>query len=201
MTDVFNDIESLDDDDLERVNRLIKKLASRKSSDQNEGDTLSRSQRKRRKKVDNRDDEAIMDHGEGRKRPRNRKVVTPEEDRRQRRQSRQGRATPRTERNKRRQGGVRRKNKGSAGRTESFDTSGGRENRFLKMRERNEAQKDVAIDRALSGGQQPTLRPQQYEPVEAQCRKCDLYFDVHPSQVYDDPDLGLVFTCNNCAGR
>lgn len=113
----------------------------------------------------------------------------------------QGRSSPRNTQNQtqrvRRKGG---RGRGGAGRTESVTLSN--ENKFERMRERNNFKADAEIDKKLWGNRQPTERPDEFEFVEVQCKECGKWYDINPNLIYLDQDSREVnFTCDNCVPR
>ena len=115
-----------------------------------------------------------------------------------------GRKEPRSARNKRKtQSSVKRhgrRKKGVQARTEPVQIDN--ENKFLMMRERNSEKKDTSIDKKLWQNREPTVRPEKFEYAEVQCKKCGLWFDVHPGLIYVDPDTKEpTFTCDDCVAH
>lgn len=204
MSDIMSDLDQLTPEELEKVGRLISKFANKEEVPK----TRKRKGRggKRKKPLDKKDQELIVEQQHGRTN-RRRRILESEDDEIERPRQGRGRSQPRTQ--QRQNNGVRRggkgrgrgKGRGNGGimaRTESVQLEGG--NRFDKMRERNSERQDVEIDRKLWGKRQPSERSPQYEPVEAQCIGCNLWFDVNPGLVMIDPDTREPsFTCNNCS--
>lgn len=196
------DLEKLTPEELEKVGNLINKFA-RRHEDGAESKP-KKSHHKRNKKVDRPEpqQELMIEHGVGRKQPR-KKILENESDTPTTRSAGQGRTEPRKNQNRRSRsrGSRRRTGKGETlMRTEPVRLSS--ENKFLTMKERNAKKSDTKIDKKLWGENTATERPETYEPIEVQCKECDLWFDVNPSMLMVDPDTkDYNFTCNNCAGR
>lgn len=172
MSDIIKNLESLTPEELQKVGNLIEKFAKRKS-DNNE--------------VDSTETEDIIEKPRQKSKPK--RTV-------------QGRSSPRNPANQRKDTRVRRRgpSRGGAGRTESVVLSN--ENKFERMRERNNYKADAEIDKKLWGNRQPTERPDEFEFVEAQCKECGKWYDINPSLVYVDQDSREInFTCDNCVPR
>ena len=199
MTDNINDkIENLTPDQLESLGRLIDKFSRRNSNDQEE-------ERKPRKNNKTKPQK-------GRSKPRSKIIIPGEENLEEEKEpikrvvkNRKGRSEPRNSDLKtqkrervRRPPGKGQKAGTTLARTESVSLSG--ENKFEKMRERNSHKKDSVIDKKLWGDNQPEQRPDEFSGfVEIECKSCELWYDVHPSEIYMDPDQGPSYTCDNCS--
>ncbi|RLI51659.1 hypothetical protein DRO61_01855 [Candidatus Bathyarchaeota archaeon] len=181
MSDIITNLEDLNPEDLKAVGNLINKLAKR-NKQQNPEQTVDKQESSG---YDN--PEPTAQQSAGRSQPRNTKS---------------GRSSPRASANKRpepvRRGrGV---SRGGQGRTESVSLAN--ENKFERMRERNDFKKDSAIDRKLWGDRNPTERPEEFEFAEAQCKVCRNWFDINPNLVLLDPETKEYnFTCDNCVPR
>lgn len=199
MSDIIENLESLSPEELEKVANLINKFAKRK-----EDDGRQQKKRKRKKKrVDDNDAELIVEEQVGRKKPRKR-ILLDENDEVERPKTRgRGRTQPRRQsarRKKQNYRGNKGRSKGVMAKTESVQLSG--ENRFMKMKERYSNKKDSVIDKKLWENREVSARPDEYEPIEVQCKECELWYDVNPATVLMDRDSGdYNYTCNNCVRR
>ena len=209
MSNIQTNLENLTPEELQKVSNLIEKFASRKEESSDEKPQKKRRRRKKpKKRVDEPEQEVIIEHGQGRNKPRQR-IVLPDEpiDPNEKRVSGRGRTEPRNPRNQRAQSVRRGRGKGPRmgrgnrlARTESVNLSG--ENKFDTMRERNQAKADTKIDKALWANREASQRPDKFEYAEVQCLACKLWFDIQPNLVMIDEDTGVPnFTCNNCSRR
>lgn len=181
MSEELNDaLSTLDDADMDKVEALIQRLAKAKSKGKQQRRRLppkvaEKIKRSRRKKdLDNSEEQPNV-RPQRRKRagPRTRQKASDQERRPQRRR------------------------KKFASR-EAIQT-GPRHNKFLDMQESKMHKGDRKTDKLLSGNNSPTPRMGTANLIEAECRGCGYIFDVHPSVVFNDPDIGPVFECNDCA--
>lgn len=171
--DAFNALDSLSVNDLERVERLIQKLAGRKNAKTETEEPVRHGPRKRKNQkqtLDREPDERII----GKRRQGNRQSKTQQ------------------------MGNSRRDQKGRQARIAPFET-GPRENEFLDMRVAKSKNKDRKADLALAGDAEITPRGERSPFIEAQCQECQDYFDVSPEFVHYDSEKGKMFTCNECA--
>ena len=194
MSDVFDNLSNLNEEELKAVAKLIDKFANRKDKPRDR-------HRNRKPKKEREDTEIVEDVQVGREKPRKR-IVQRENERINRPRSGRGRTEPTKEYNKKRgekqRGNNRRGNKTMA-RTESVQLEG--HNKFLDMPDRHGNKKDTEIDKLLWSGRQASDRSEsKYEPVEVRCKECSLWFDIHPSIVLiDEETKDYNYTCDNCA--
>lgn len=181
MQNIADAIDVLDDDDMERVERLVLKLANRqKEGVKKQRRTVPEKAAKqikragRKKALDNDDSEANINQRNRRKR-----------------------RGPRSEPQGQRRAKGQRKQKTYASR-KSLQT-GPRHNKFLDMQESQMHRRDTKEFDEKVNVYQPTPRTGRTSLVEAECKECGYVFDVSPEVVYNDPDIGPVFTCNDCA--
>ena len=188
---------ALTPEQLEKVGRLIDKF-----------------DRQNKQGLDKRESKSKLQ--EGRDKPRQ-KIITPdnnppEEDTRILKRAPQGRSQPRqkdiqtTKTNARRRPG---KKGTQLARTESVNL--GNKNKFVGMKfsksEQDALEEQRKKDKKLyltSDGQSIPLteRPEEFGGyIEVQCRVCQKYFDEHPDLVYNDPDEGIIYTCNRCSAK
>lgn len=202
---LITNLESLTDEEMESVARLINKFNQRKV---NTGEPKVRDHvDKKPKRRDHSNDELELEvkRQKGRKNPRKR-IVTDETEPREFSSRGVGRTQPRRNPRVDIDSPSPRRRKGVACRTESVQIDN-RRNKFLEMKSRNgklcNAEKqDVEIDRKLWKNRTPADRPETFEPVEVQCKVCNRYFDINPALVLTDDDTGEVnFTCDNCVPR
>lgn len=168
---IIEQLDLLDAEDMARVERLINKLASHKHQD--------RKTKKSSKPIDFVPAEPKIKHGTQKRIGRKRKADSIPQ--------------------------VRRKNKGRAARREPINIDIERENKFLtttdaeisKARAKNT---DRKIDILLAGDNEPVTRRTQPGLVEIECAgDCGYIYVVSPSLIYNDPEKGPIFTCNDCA--
>lgn len=172
MSDLITNLEDLGPEELKAVSNLINKLAKRKRSE-----------------------EPLDNLGEV-------EETVERKPKQKQKPTVQGRSSPRNPQNQKKDTRVRRRggSRGGAGRTESVVLSN--ENKFEKMRERNNFKADAEIDKKLWGDRKPTERPDEFEFVEVQCKECGKWYDINPNLVYIDQDSREVnFTCDNCVPR
>mgnify|MGYP003632185467 CR=1 FL=1 len=183
--EVGSDLDSLDADDLVRVERLIAKLARNKGKGKatkpvktNPAPQAQHGPRKRKnpeQTLDNEPSEAMIGRDKG--------------------NPRRGRSGPVG--NNQYQGPA--DGRKRQARIAPFHT-GPRHNEFLDMREAKSKNADKKADEALSAGVELTPRGERGSPfIEAQCQICGYYFDVSPEFVHYDTEKGALFTCNDCA--
>ena len=206
MSKLITQLESLTPEEIQKVARLINKFATR-----NEGETekperptkkTQKGPKKRPNKTDNRRQDLKVEHGPGRSQPRKRIIIEAEDEEEvtNTRRMGRGRSEPRNGRREVDDGMRGRRRKGVAARTESVQIAHNpKDNKFLKMKERNSAKNDTRIDKKLWGDNEPNARPDKFEPVEARCKGCKQYFDVNPALVFVGPRGVPSFTCNDCS--
>jgi hypothetical protein len=202
---IITSLETLSDDEMDAVARLIGKFSRRKENPQPELEKRIDKSPSRRDHSDD-DHELEVERPRGRKNPR-RRVVTEDSEPRESSSSGRGRTTSRHDtkqgRNKTREG---QRGRGVAARTEAV-TIDNRVNKFLTMKGRNgrfadEAKGDTAIDKKLWENRHPTERPDEFKAIEVCCKICNRYFDINPNLVLVDDETGEVnFTCDNCVPR
>lgn len=93
-------------------------------------------------------------------------------------------------------GGVKGRKTKTFTRREPMNLSGNRPNLFDKMAESKQHKADHALDQKLNISP-PTPRRSQMEFVEAECSGCGDLYEVNPALVYQT-DEGLMFTCSHC---
>jgi hypothetical protein len=175
MSDIITNLEDLGPEELKAVSNLINKLAKRKKQSESTEEVV--------------DSTPLGD------------TVREQKPKGPPKRHSQGRTEPRNPQNKKtrvkRKGG---RGRGGAGRTESVVLSN--ENKFERMRERNDFKKDTEIDKKLWSGREPTQRPDEFQFVEVQCKECGRWYDINPDLVYVDQDSREInFTCDDCVPR
>ena len=161
MKNIAEALDSLDDSDMERVERLVLKLAGRKGFVQAEKPTAPPSPAKQ--KVNRKPPP-----------PRNQKV------------SQNNKSV---------------KKKKTFSKREQLDVTSKRENKFLLMDEATMHTNDTKdFDRKVAT-KKPMNRKQRVSLVEAMCKGCEETFTIAASVVFNDPDLGPVFICDDCITR
>ena len=190
--DIAEVMASLGDEEMARVEKLMRKLADNKHG------RRKRKPKKRfdsEKPLDNDESEAKVTQSGRRKRPR---IGGREEEEPIKAGAGRRGQDPTPQRGKRKRNASR----------EPIDTSGTpRENEFLKMKHRGKriaesSKADTAIQKKLSSRDgaeiELTERGDVVELIEAQCKGCKYWFDVLPHLLFNDPDMGIVFECNDC---
>lgn len=211
--DILSKLENLTPEELAKVGNLIGKFSDRHDREV-EVPKKRKKRKKTKKRVDEPEQEVIVEHEMGRKKPRKRIIMPDEaEQPNEHRSTGIGRSQSRNPQNQPQQQQDHRRGQGR-GRSEiRTGRGGGRtlataqtvklsgENKFLKMRERNNAKADVKIDQALWKDRVPEERREEFEFMELQCLgPCGLWFDVNPNVILLDQDSGEPnFTCNNCS--
>ncbi len=188
MSDEFNigdAMDSLDDGDMARVERLIEKLAKQKqkNSQGRPPKNGGNQRKKRRSNLDNSQSEpSIQGKTRGKRPPRQ--------------------PNPNTNNGVQRRGQGQQKRKTFTKR-EAIDTSGQRHNKFEDFGYDDQFKQDSELDQKLSGNNRPTPRmgSNNNPYVEATCVICNWIFDVTPNEVYNDPDKGPIYKCNDCASQ
>lgn len=208
MSKLITQLETLTPEELQKVAKLINKFATRNEREESEeserpAKKQQKGPKKRPNKADSRRQDLKVEHGPGRSQPRKRIIVEADDEEevvRPRRMGR-GRSEPRNGSRRDVDDGMKgRRRKGVAARTESIQVSSNpKDNKFLKMKERNSAKNDTRIDKLLWGQNEPEARPDKFEFVEARCKGCKQYFDVNPALVFVGPRGQPSFTCNDCA--
>lgn len=213
---ILSNLESLSPDELAKVGNLIQKFSNRhEREDSPEVPKQRKNKKKHKKRVDNSENDLIVEHGPGRTQSRKRIVLPDEQEQpNEKRSTGVGRTQPR---NPEKQGAVRGGRRGQTitpgrgqgrtlARTEPVQLSG--ENKFDTMKENKRSKKlirdseksDTLIDKALWTDREASDRPDEFQFAEVQCvGPCGLWFDVNPGLILIDQDSGLPnFTCNNC---
>jgi len=186
--EVSDAMDSLDDNDMERVERLILKLAKLKK----EGTKVQRrvlpekvAKQVQRANSKKRLDKADSDTSISKRRQRPRRVAESAES--------SADDTPRRGQQQKKQ--LRRHHAAR----EAIDLNKPRKNKFLEMQEASMHKRDTHEFDKKVNVYEPTPRMGRTSLMEVTCSGCKNIFDVSPDVVYRDPDTGKVsFTCNDC---
>jgi hypothetical protein len=178
--DINSLIDELDDGDMVRVERLITKLASKQRNKKNQPKKVQPTPS---------DDEFDLDENDS-----DPKMVERTATRGIRRKKKS--QTPQ-------RGG--RRHKGKAGRPEQIEIGNRQENKFLtttdpviaNARSKNT---DKKTDRLLAGDNQVTPRNGTPNLIEIECAgDCGYVYEVSPAMIFNDPEKGPTFVCNDCS--
>ena len=195
---IFTDLESMTDEEKLKLAELLANITPKATPSPKKGrPKASVKKKKAKKKVIK---QQKKDSGDQTDEPEEQldevEIKKPSKNQQGRSESRLAGKTAKTKGTRRDKGGG---GKGAPCSTQAISLSG--QNDFLKMSEKNSAKEDSKIDKLLWKNRRPADRREEFIPVEAQCQVCNRFYDVNPALLYNDPDDGIVFTCNKCTKR
>lgn len=182
--DLSEAMDSLDESQMERVERLILKLASLKKTANTQRRVLPE---KVAKQVKRSREKENLDKNNSRAK------ISRAEPLRPKRRARPAAAEETTAVK------PKRKMRKHYATRESIDLDKPRENKFLKMQEASAHKRDTEEFDNKVNKFEPTPRMGRSSLVEIECVGCGNIFDVSPSVIFNDPEEGPIYTCNDCA--